>query len=218
MKNDSDQRIVEKILKCADLDNKHVLEIGCGNGRITSLMVGIPEKLIAIEPDLDHIREARKRVSGVEFRIGSGENLEFSDKYFDVVIFTLSLHHQDSKAAIREASRVLKDGGKILTIEPINEGEVERIFALIRNENHETLDAQKSIKDSGLTIESSEIFTAKWMFDNREDLFRSIFEYYDVPFDTGTAIQISDLLGAKLESLPIVLLDTMIIQSLKKVD
>jgi len=216
MKIDSDQRIIEKILQFADLENKQVLEIGCGNGRITSLMVGKPKNLIAIEPDAESIREAREKVPGVDFRIGSGENLEFSDERFDLVIFTLSLHHQNSKAAIREASRVLKNKGIILVIEPINDGEIERIFALLRNENKETLEAQKAINESGLRLERSEVFNAKWVFENEEELTQSLFNYYDMPFDANTAIQITDLLGAKLEDHPIELLDTMVIQSFKK--
>jgi len=216
MKDNSDRRIVEKIFQFADLKYKQVLEIGCGNGRITSLLVGKSEKLVAIEPDVEKIREAQKKISGTDFRIGSGENLEFSDDCFDLVIFTLSLHHQNSNAAIREATRVLKNEGEILVIEPIIEGEIERVFALVHDENQPTLEAQQSIKESGLNVERSEIFHAKWMFDNKLELCQSIFEYYDMPFDTNTVEQIFNLLGAKSEDQPIELLDTMVIQSLKK--
>ncbi|QTA90090.1 class I SAM-dependent methyltransferase [Desulfonema magnum] len=216
MKTDSDQRIAEKILQVADLENKQVLEIGCGDGRITSLMVGKPKQLTAIEPDAEKIREARKKVSGADFRIGSGENLKFPDKCFDLVIFTLSLHHQNSKLAIREAGRVVKDSCNILIIEPVNEGEVERIFAFLRNEDQATLEVQKSISESGLNLEHSEVFHAKWIFENKQDLYQSLFEYYDMSFDADTVLQISDLMGAKLDTCPIVLQDIMIIQSLKK--
>ena len=37
------------------------LEVGCGNGRITSLLVGKPQKLIGIDPDAEKIKEARKK-------------------------------------------------------------------------------------------------------------------------------------------------------------
>lgn len=216
MKDDSDQRIVEKIFQFADLDNKQVLEIGCGNGRITSLLVGKPEKLVAVEPDIKVIREAREKVPGADFRIGSGENLEFPDECFDLVIFTLSLHHQNSDMAIREATRVLKNDGKILVIEPVAEGQVERVFSLVHNENQAKLEAQQSIKESGLGFERTEIFNAKWTFENKDELCQSLFEYYDMPYDTNTEEQIFDLLGANAEDQPIELLDTMVIQSLKK--
>jgi ubiquinone/menaquinone biosynthesis C-methylase UbiE len=215
MEENSDHRIVEKIFQIADLNNKRVLEIGCGNGRITALLRGKPKKLVAIEPDGHRIKEARKMVSGVDFRIGSGENLEFPDKCFDLVIFTLSLHHQNSTRAIEEAARVLKYEGEILVIEPIIEGELEQVYALVHDENQAKLDAQQSIKESGLSVERSEIFHATWIFDNKEELCQSIFDYYDMPFETHTAENILDLLGAKSEDQPIELLDLMVIQVLK---
>jgi ubiquinone/menaquinone biosynthesis C-methylase UbiE len=216
MKEDSAQRIAEKILEFADVENKQVLEIGCGDGRISALMVGKAGKLTAVDPDRQKISEARGKVAGVEFRAGSGERLNFPDDRFDLVIFTLSLHHQNSRAALREASRVLKGGGRILVIEPVNEGEIERIFALLHDENRATVEAQKSIDESGLRLEASEIFDAKWIFESKEDLYQSLFGYYDIPFDSDTAAQISDLMGGKLDAYPIVLRDTMVIQSLRK--
>lgn len=216
MKDNSAKKIAEKIFQFADLNNKQVLEIGCGDGRITSLLVGKAESLIAIEPDAKKIREARKKVPGADFRIGSGVTLEFSNAYFDLVIFTLSLHHQDSLAAIREATRVLKDEGQILIIEPVNEGEIEHVFALVHDENQATIDAQQSIKESGLNVERSEIFNAKWTFDNKEQLCQTIFDHYGLPYNTHTADQIFSFLGATAENQPLELLDIMLIQSLKK--
>jgi len=216
VKTDSDQRIAEKILEVADLEGKEILEIGCGNGRITSFMLGKPKKIIAVDPDRKSIEEARERLAGADFRIGSGEKLEFSEESFDLVIFTLSLHHQGGRTALAEARRVLKDEGRILVIEPVNEGELERIFGVVRNEDHATIVAQKAIKESGLMLECSEVFYAKWVFEDTEDLCRSLFEYYGMPLDAGIALKIRERVGVKGEGQPIVLIDTMIIQSLRK--
>jgi hypothetical protein len=135
-----------------------------------------------------------------------------------VVIFTLSLHHQNSRKALREASKVVKTCGKVFVIEPVIEGEVERFFAFLHNENKDKRLAQKAIMDSGLSIVASEVFTAKWIFGNEDDLFQSMFEYYDMPFDSDITLKMYNLLGEKRKSNPIVLVDTMIIQSLKKRD
>jgi ubiquinone/menaquinone biosynthesis C-methylase UbiE len=218
MIDNSDRRIAEKIFQFVDLKNKQVLEVGCGNGRITSLLVGKSDKLIAIDPNIGKIKEARNQVISADFRIGSGDDLDFPDECFDVVIFTLSLHHQNSQAALREATRVLKNRGEILVIEPVNEGEVERIFTLAHSEEQAVLEAQQSIKECGLSVAQSERFNAKWIFDSKEDLCQSIFDHYDMPFDINIAEQIFDRLGAKLEDQPIELLDTMIILSIKKPD
>lgn len=216
MKDNSGKIVANKILQFTSLCNKKVLEIGCGNGRITSFLVNKPKKLIAIEPDLEKIREAKARISGAEFQVASGENLPFSKASFDLVIFTLSLHHQNSKAAFAEAIRVLAGEGEILIVEPTIEGEVQRAFSLVQSENQELIDAQRSIKNSGLDINDSEIFNATWSFDNREDLCQSIFDFYNLPFDNRIAAKIIDLIGAKAEDEPIELFDELVVQFIKK--
>ena len=215
MKEYSGEKICEKIFEFTELKNLKTLEIGCGSGRISSLLSTRANLLIAIDPDQGAINKARANVSGVDFRVGSGEALDFPDDFFDIVIFTLSLHHQDSQRALNEASRVLKTGGEILVIEPVPEGEAEIIFSFLHNENKEKSFAQKCIDESGLKILKSEIFTSDWVFENKIDLFDFLFDYYDVPFDDGTAKEISDFLGEKINSNPIVCEDKMIIQSLK---
>ncbi len=140
----------------------------------------------------------------------------FPDEVFDLVIFTLSLHHQDSKKALGEASRVLKKDGLILVIEPIIEGEVERVFAFVNNEDQAKIDAQQAITESDLTVEQSETFYAHWIFENKEDLSEYIFDYYDVPFDSNLAQKIYDFLGVNAQKRPLKLIDHMIIQVLSK--
>jgi len=216
MKEYSGQKIYENIVKHSELENKKILEIGCGTGRISALLSKKTNLLLAIDPDENSIQKARANIPGVDFSVGSGEKLTFADSFFDVVIFTLSLHHQNGRKALREAARVVKTGGSILVVEPVIEGEIERVFAFLHNENEDKRLAQKAIRDSGLAIVASEVFTAKWIFNNEDDLFQSIFEYYDMPFDCDIALNISNLLGEKRKLNPIILVDTMIIQSLKK--
>jgi len=212
MKTDSDQRIAKKIIQFVDLKCKRILEVGCGNGRISSLLAPIAEQLNAIDPDKLRIAEAKARDVDVVFDVGSGENLDFPDNVFDVIIFTLSLHHQDSKQALKEAKRVLKEGGLVLVIEPVVEGEIEKLFSLLINEDQAKLDAQKAIIESGLRIDKSQHFTAKWTFDNIADLQKSPFDYYDMRFDIEVAERILGQVGEKASRHPIVIDDLMIIQ------
>ena len=53
MYEDSAQKIVEKILQLTSLSDRLVLEIGCGDGRITSLLFTHTTQLVAIDPDPD---------------------------------------------------------------------------------------------------------------------------------------------------------------------
>ena len=217
MKENSDQKIYEKIVNYLNLDNTKVLEIGCGDGRISSLLAVESGSLIAIDPDEKKILQAKTHILNVDFQIGSGEELNFPNSFFDIVIFTLSLHHQNSQKALAEATRVLKNSGKIIVIEPMVEGEIEQVFAFLHNENNEKRAAQKSIRDSGLLIVYAEAFSAEWIFRDKDDLLASLFKHYDMPFDPDIALKISNFIGNKIQSNPILLLDTMTIQCLSKV-
>jgi len=73
MEQDRDGITVSKILQFADLRDKEVLEIGCGDGRITSQLVEKTKRLVAIDPDAENIAEAKENMSGVDLRIGYGE-------------------------------------------------------------------------------------------------------------------------------------------------
>lgn len=216
MKDYSDKIIAEKILKYTNLINKKVLEIGCGNGRITSYLADKTRKLTAIEPDFNKIIKARDKLPGVDFQTASGEYLPLPDASFDVVVFTLSLHHQNSDAAISEADRVLKENGEMCVVEPTIEGEIQRAFSLVHSENRELINAQNSIKNSGLKVHDSETFHGTWSFDDKDDLCQTIFSYYSAPFENRKAAEIIRLIGDKAEEAPIELMDELVIQLIRK--
>ena len=211
----SDKEIFKKLTQFTELESKLILEIGCGNGRISSLIATVPCHLIAIDPDENEINNARKKVSGVDFRIGSGEDLSFPNNYFDLVIFTLSLHHQNSQIALKEAVRTLKPNGQIIVIEPTVEGELEQVCTFIHNENQNIKNAQTAISNSELSIVESEIFTANWEFSDKDDLLNSLFQHYNIPYQPDIAQEIENYIGEKIHSTPIILQDVMIIQTLK---
>ena len=72
MEENSAKNIARKIFQAVRIDNKRVLEIGCGAGRITALLAGKSEALTALDPDKDAIAAARRMAPGVDFQIGSG--------------------------------------------------------------------------------------------------------------------------------------------------
>ncbi len=147
--------------------------------------------------------------------MGSGENLAFPNACFDLVIFTLSLHHQNSKLALAEAVRVLRTEGEILIIEPTVQGEVQRAFSLVNSENQELKNAQRAINENSLKIHNSEVFNATWSFENKENLCQSIFNFYKASFDNQIASDILTLIGAKAEDEPLYLLDELSIQCIQ---
>ena len=106
---------------------KVVLEIGCGDGKRSREVAGSSKSWIGIDPDPVGIREASQYdlPENTKFLQGNAEALGWPDFTFDVVMFTLSLHHIDldiMPAAIDEAVRVLRPGGVVIFLEPLPVG------------------------------------------------------------------------------------------------
>jgi len=216
MEQDRDCITLSKILQFADLRDQEVLEIGCGDGRITTQLVGKVKRLVAIDPDPAIIAEAKENMEGVDLHIGSGECLEFPSESFDVILFTLSLHHQDSSLALREAKRVLRDHGRVVILEPADDGEIEQICNFFHDEAQMLQAALCAIEASDFEVERSEVFYTYWEFENDHELYEWLFTYYQKPFDNNLVVLIGKFLGDKVKSPPIILQDKIIIVSLRK--
>ena len=90
MEDDTKNIALEMIEKFVSLQDHKVLEIGCGEGRMSKLLAPKSRKYIAIDPDEQSIEKAKSEIPDVDFRIGSGEALEFEDGSFPIILFTLS--------------------------------------------------------------------------------------------------------------------------------
>lgn len=117
---------VKTALRHVTFDGKDILEIGCGDGRITFGYAGKARKVVAIDPLPESIKMARQQTPKVlsrilEFQVGYGEKLRFPDESFDTVFFTWSLCCTDIPSmgkALDEAWRVLRKGGTLINLQP----------------------------------------------------------------------------------------------------
>ena len=89
--------IEQKILhKFADFTNARVLEIGCGEGRLTWRYAGASSRTVGIDPDHNALRVARADsppdlVKQVHFAQASAKHIPFSKESFDIAILAWSL-------------------------------------------------------------------------------------------------------------------------------
>jgi len=87
----------KKILhKFVDFSNKRVLEIGCGEGRLTWKYAGAPNLTVGFDPDQDTLRIARADSpynlrEHVHFAQASASHIPFSKETFDIAILAWSL-------------------------------------------------------------------------------------------------------------------------------
>jgi len=86
-------RLIERF---TSLRRKQVLEVGCGDGRLTLQYAPIAASVLAIDPDSASIAEARWQqarlgIRNVDFGIGSIEQLPDRGAPFDLALFSWSL-------------------------------------------------------------------------------------------------------------------------------
>jgi 2-polyprenyl-3-methyl-5-hydroxy-6-metoxy-1,4-benzoquinol methylase len=80
----------------ADFSGKRVLEIGCGDGRLTWRYADRAAHVVAIDPKADDIETARADCPGdllprIEFRAARLEELEFPAEKFDLALLSWAL-------------------------------------------------------------------------------------------------------------------------------
>jgi ubiquinone/menaquinone biosynthesis C-methylase UbiE len=86
-------RIIERYV---GLNDRRILEIGCGDGRLTRQIAPLASSVVAIEPDAAKIATARRLVASqgitnVSFRVGSAQHLRLGGEPFEVALFSWSL-------------------------------------------------------------------------------------------------------------------------------
>jgi len=96
-------------------DAGHALDIGCGEGRFCRMMQAAGLTTVGLDPTVALLDTARVRDPDGAYVRGDAAYLPFPDDHFDVVVFYLSLIDiPDMPAAITEAARVLRPGGRLL--------------------------------------------------------------------------------------------------------
>jgi len=107
--------INNKILK-----NKKVLDVGCGQGFLVSLVAPKCQEITGMDSSSNSLQKAKKGIdefnlNNVKLIQGDAENLPFENNSFDVVYCIGVLHHTpDTQKGIDEIYRVLKPNGKTI--------------------------------------------------------------------------------------------------------
>lgn len=150
------------------LDNKHILELGCGNTDITRNIAtsGVNRRITALEVDeIAHEKNLQiTDLPNVTFALAGAQEIPLEDESVDVVFMFKSLHHvplELMEPSMREIRRVLKPGGLAYISEPVFAGDFNEILRLFHDEQKVREAAFKTVKnaiDEGLFDLAEETF------------------------------------------------------------
>lgn len=93
------------------------LDIGSGTGRFTPALAGAFGPVTGVEPSvrMREVAQTRSQHPGVRYLAGAAEDLPVPSDSADYALMFLSWHHvKDKPRAVRELSRVLRPGGRLL--------------------------------------------------------------------------------------------------------
>ena len=109
------RRVVDLVaVNCDGRGPAHVLDVGCGTGRLLRhASVRWPSaRLIGVDPAEGMLEKARFLIPAATFLHGRGEEIPLAESSTEVVFCTISFHHwADQVAGLREVARVLQPRG-----------------------------------------------------------------------------------------------------------
>jgi ubiquinone/menaquinone biosynthesis C-methylase UbiE len=111
----------EMILEVAGVNEQStLLDVGCGPGLLTAQLADFVRKVVGIDFSSNMIAEAKSLFPQFEFREADAEKIPFKDHTFGCAVVNYCAHHlARPKKGLREIHRVLKRGGRIVIVHPI---------------------------------------------------------------------------------------------------
>lgn len=136
--------------------NWTVADLGCGTGALALELSRHVKRVIGIDNTPAMLDAARRRMDGtpnIELREGDLESLPIDDYSCDAVMMVLVLTYlSDPSAALAEAARVLKPGGKAVIVDMMRHDRDDfRRQMGQQNMGYESGEVCALLKDSGLT-------------------------------------------------------------------
>lgn len=101
----------------APLENRWILDVGCGIGTYVRKLRTFSSHVIGVDVDEERVAEGARSLPGL--LVGEAEVLPFPDESFDVILLNEVIEHvRDDAQTIAEALRLLRPGGRLIIFAP----------------------------------------------------------------------------------------------------
>ncbi|MEE9592579.1 MAG: class I SAM-dependent methyltransferase [Thermoplasmata archaeon] len=185
---------LETLGRLVSLGWGRLLDVGCGEGRLTARLATLAQETVGIDPVADDVARGWRTISSdlrrrMSLQVGTGEHLPFRDGAFDAVFFSWSLCCMASTAsmeeALHEAWRVLRPEGYLMSLQPslyqpFARGEVT---FLISGEKRDLVmdEGSAQVSDARFALERTTLYEGK--FDLMGEAQFEVRTYYDTEED-----------------------------------
>lgn len=170
-------RIIKTIL--APLEDRRILEIGCGRGALLNALAELGAKVAGIDPDEAALAQARKTAPTAILRQAMAENLPFVDGAMHAAIFVNSLHHVPLPGmadALSEAARIVEPGGDVIVVEPLPQGTFFESMRPIEDETELRRAAQEAI---AAALRDGPLLLAEFTEYDRVEIYPTVSNFID---------------------------------------
>jgi SAM-dependent methyltransferase len=97
-------------------DQKSVLEVGAGTGKLTEALVALGHDVHATDPSAEMLAKLSENLPDVRTSVATAERLPSLDASVDIVVCAQAFHWFDQEAALAEFARVLRTGGHLALV------------------------------------------------------------------------------------------------------
>jgi SAM-dependent methyltransferase len=109
------ERRLGLIRRYVPLEGRWILDVGCGIGTYVRRFRDFSSHVYGIDVSVERLREAHLP----NLVAAAGERLPFAPGSFDVIVFNEVIEHvRDDRQTLRDALRVLRDGGHVVIYAP----------------------------------------------------------------------------------------------------
>lgn len=167
-------------------EGAHVLDVGCGDGKITAEVASlVPNgRVLGIDasPNMIHLANKTFSLPNLEFQCMNAEEISMLDSFDSILCFNCLLWIRKPKQVLDRLSKLLKPGGKLMILTYLKESAYVEFLEktldqfpaykkLSAARTMLTLEAHRNILESNnLQIQSFEIQDLASYYSNVEDL------------------------------------------------